>query len=184
VDISPLPHTSHTSSIQETPGKKRKRPTSKACELTATPNRMELEEKAKQKSKGKKTERPSKRKKTLKAKKKLHLNETDDEAASKKKKVDDPTAQHVCEPSDISSVTQGDYVIFVYEGELFPGEVVEKRNDEFIISSLKKSGSNWRWPKQQDIFNYSIEDVKEKIDPPIQLKRGVFRVKELEERWL
>ena len=76
----------------------------------------------------------------------------------------------------------GDYVIFEYEGKLFPGVVTGKvAKKGCSIKSMRRSGLNWKWPKVEDEMLYN-EDIKKKIKPPKQLKREIIEVEELKER--
>jgi len=45
-----------------------------------------------------------------------------------------------------------DYVIFSYEGELFPGQItaISEEKEMREIRSMVKSGFNWKWPKEDD----------------------------------
>lgn len=84
---------------------------------------------------------------------------------------------------DVERLGKGDFVIFLYEGEQFPGKVTLVKEDECEISSMQKSGQNWKWPNKVDVLFYSKKDIEKKIEPPNQLKRGVFEIQELKDRW-
>ena len=74
-----------------------------------------------------------------------------------------------------------DYAIFEYEGELFPGEVTHVEEGGCNIKSMTKSGVNWKWPTVEDEMFYENEEIKQKINPPKKLNRGVMVVNELKE---
>ena len=86
---------------------------------------------------------------------------------------------------DDTKIGVNDFVIFSYEGELFPGQVtaIDSDDEMFDIRAMVKSGFNWRWPKHDDIMFCPFTDVNSKIKPPHPRKRGVFSVPELEHRW-
>lgn len=79
--------------------------------------------------------------------------------------------------------TVDDYVIFQYEEELFPGKITSVQNDGCIIRSMTRSGLNWKCPKDTDEMLYMNEDIKQKINSPKRLKRGILEVTELRARW-
>lgn len=67
----------------------------------------------------------------------------------------------------------GCFVIFQYEGEYFPGTIIEisdngiDANKQYKITSMTMSGpSNWKWPEKTDICWYTLTDIKEVISPP------------------
>lgn len=78
----------------------------------------------------------------------------------------------------------GEYVIFKYEGEYFPGKILSLSNNEVEISAMQKSLKSWKWPDKADIGKYDWEDVIGAIEEPkIISKRGFYRIKELEYLW-
>lgn len=84
---------------------------------------------------------------------------------------------------DVGQLKSGDFVIFNYEGELFPGQVSEVKEDGCNIKSLVKSGVDWKWPKRDDLMFYPLCDISTKINCPREKKRGVFAVPELADKW-
>lgn len=76
----------------------------------------------------------------------------------------------------------GDFVLVRYEGELYPGKIIDfKEKEEVLISAMKKSASNWKWPSTPDQILYSMDEILQKIDEPIQSgRREFFKVKDLE----
>lgn len=78
----------------------------------------------------------------------------------------------------------GKYVIFTYEGELFPGQILSYDNEGAVIKAMQKSLKSWKWPEKPDILNYSWEDIVGGIAEPKQVsKRGYFTVPELNKIW-
>lgn len=77
----------------------------------------------------------------------------------------------------------GDYVIFEYEGEQFPGQVTSVQEHGCYVKSMVKSGLNWKWPKKNDEMFYMMSDIKQKIKPPKEQNRGVLVIEELKARW-
>uniref|UniRef100_A0A2A4IYF8 Uncharacterized protein n=1 Tax=Heliothis virescens TaxID=7102 RepID=A0A2A4IYF8_HELVI len=47
------------------------------------------------------------------------------------------------------------YVIFEYEGELFPGVIIKINKNGAVISSMKRSLKNWNWPLPKDELYYT-----------------------------
>lgn len=84
----------------------------------------------------------------------------------------------------IPKCKDGEYVIVVYENELFPGLVVGKDNDEILVKTMAKSGGNWKWPTRDtrdDILPYNETDIIAVINPPVSINnRGVYSVHEIE----
>lgn len=81
------------------------------------------------------------------------------------------------------NLIEGDFVLFEYEGEIFPGQVALVKDTGCEIRAMKKSGLNWKWPKEENKLFYLNKDIKEKICPPKQLNRGVLQVPQLQWKW-
>lgn len=74
----------------------------------------------------------------------------------------------------------GSFVVFSYEGELYPGEIVGFNDNEVTINAMAKSLKLWKWPTKRDEMTYPWSDVLGAIKPPKQVsKRGCFAVPEL-----
>lgn len=65
----------------------------------------------------------------------------------------------------------GDFVLVRYEGELYPGKIIDLEKEEVLISAMKKSASNWKWPSTPDQILYSMDEIVQKVDEPIQSGR-------------
>lgn len=76
----------------------------------------------------------------------------------------------------------GDYVIFTYEDNLYPGQVTFKNNEVVRIKAMERYGDTyWKWPLKLDELDYTLKDILVKIDKPIQVsRREIFIVNEIE----
>lgn len=78
----------------------------------------------------------------------------------------------------------GEYVIFSYEKQLYPGQITEVQDDGAVINAMEKSLKTWKWPQKKDELFYPWHDVVGGIDPPKQIsKRGLFSVPQLDRLW-
>ncbi|KAG8250199.1 hypothetical protein J6590_106667 [Homalodisca vitripennis] len=78
----------------------------------------------------------------------------------------------------------GEYVIFKYEGEFFPGKIVSLSEEHVEITAMKKSLKSWKWPDKADIEKYDWNDVIGAIEEPKLIsKRGFYNIKELQNLW-
>lgn len=74
-----------------------------------------------------------------------------------------------------------EFVIFSYEGELFPGQIRKINNDGADISSMQRCGLAWKWPDHVDVMSYLWSDVKATIEPiKISKSREIFKIPELD----
>jgi hypothetical protein len=79
----------------------------------------------------------------------------------------------------------GEFVVFVYEDEFFPGKILEFNDDSVKISAFQKALKMWKWPQKEDIHTYAWEDVVGHIDEPkLVSKRGLYSVPELDKVWM
>lgn len=79
-----------------------------------------------------------------------------------------------------NEVSAGDYVLVMYENQLYPGQVKEVAEHRVLISAMEKCGGNWKWPRKPDAIWYFYDDITQKIDKPCQIsKREIFKVPEL-----
>lgn len=53
----------------------------------------------------------------------------------------------------------GEYVIFLYEGRLFPAVIISRAETSAAISAMQKSGRRWNWPQKIDKLDYEWKDV-------------------------
>ena len=84
----------------------------------------------------------------------------------------------------------GMIVIVDYEGELFPGRILEFVGSEVRVSCVQKSsskGSTWKWPRMPDVTDYPYCDVKFKNvclnEVQGSSRNSTFHVAELDDVW-
>ncbi|KAJ8885453.1 hypothetical protein PR048_011650 [Dryococelus australis] len=59
-----------------------------------------------------------------------------------------------------------DYVVAQYEGEFFPGIVLDVSPRAAYVRTMVKSGpSGWKWPDEEDELWYDLDKVVEHIKP-------------------
>ena len=67
--------------------------------------------------------------------------------------------------SFLQNLMVGDNVLVRNEDHLYLGQIIEIKNDEeVLISAIKKSAQNWRWPAKPN-------EIVQKINPPAQVGR-------------
>lgn len=80
----------------------------------------------------------------------------------------------------IAGYTPEDFVIVKYEGEYFPGKILEIYPGSIKVKTMTMSGRNWKWPQRDDILTYEMNDVVAKISSPTAVNnRGVYSVDEI-----
>lgn len=79
----------------------------------------------------------------------------------------------------------GEYVVFSYEEELFPGVITHVTKTAASISAMQKCGRLWKWPQKVDLLDYNWEDVLYQINEPLKMSqtRNVYSVPELDFLW-
>lgn len=79
---------------------------------------------------------------------------------------------------------EGSYVIFIYEGEYFPGMITEISGSEMKVSSMAMSGPHhYKWPEKPDICWFNDWDIKEVINPPTLLNaRETYNIPQMK-KW-
>ena len=85
-----------------------------------------------------------------------------------------------------SIIRVDDFVVCMYEGELFPGQVtnVLAEGKGASIKVLGKCAGGWRWPNHKDEIEYPSSDSIQHINHPEPINnRGTYRIAELEDRW-
>lgn len=76
--------------------------------------------------------------------------------------------------------SKGSYVIVQYEGQFFPGIVIENVDKGLKVKSMMMSGHLWKWPEKDDILIYESSDVICKIQSPTLVSnRGFYNVPEI-----
>ena len=89
-----------------------------------------------------------------------------------------------------SSMFVGMIVIVNYEGELFPGRILEFVGSEVRVLCMQKSSSKrstWKWPRTPDVTDYPHCDVKFKNiclnEVQGSSRNSTFHVAELDDVW-
>nr|XP_049693639.1 uncharacterized protein LOC126054037 [Helicoverpa armigera] len=95
--------------------------------------------------------------------------------SKKKTKVEINT--DITEAKEKMEYPEGVFVVVQYEGEYFPGIVMENLNDNIKVKTMTMSGSYWKWPEKDDILIYDITDIMCKIESPaLMSSRGTYDV--------
>lgn len=72
----------------------------------------------------------------------------------------------------------GQWVQVTYDGETFPGEIVETLSEqpqEYRVKVMHPWGLYWRWPERDDIALYLASNVLKRIEPPLVVgSRGQY----------
>ncbi|KAK5637784.1 hypothetical protein RI129_000033 [Pyrocoelia pectoralis] len=62
----------------------------------------------------------------------------------------------------------------------FLEKLKKNMGDKFEISSLEKSGMNWKWPEREDILVYEKHEIKSSIKTPVHINsRDCYYVPEM-----
>jgi len=86
-----------------------------------------------------------------------------------------------CPVSENGKYSINDFVIFKYDETLYPGRIINTTENGAFIQSMEKSKKYYRWPVKTDEMFYSWIYIMMKINPPTLIRRGYFKVNELEE---
>ena len=100
--------------------------------------------------------------------------------------ADDWYEDHCQQLAPVASFKEGDYVMFAYEGENFPGMItfVHPKENGVRIKSMERCAGGWRWPRSDDEIDYNLGDIIKVIGFPVPVNnRGTFKVDELLENW-
>lgn len=63
---------------------------------------------------------------------------------------------------------------------MYPGLITTTDSDGAIIQSMVKTKAFYRWPEKEDKLFYKWSDILMKINPPKLVRRGYFKVEELD----
>ena len=82
-------------------------------------------------------------------------------------------------PSVVKDV--GAYVAVRYDGEYFPGMIVEVQEHGAKVKTMiraQKTGLLWKWPEKEDVLFYYWVDILRVLDPPVKFSstRATFTV--------
>lgn len=105
--------------------------------------------------------------------------------------TDTPTTSVISNTSNIprvrgtgtgeSTFKGDDFVVVNFEGQLFPGRVMEVKPEGYMVSTMERTKKNWRWPDREDTILYSKEEILYTIESPRPVgRRGIFDVKDLD----
>ena len=87
----------------------------------------------------------------------------------------------VCVSASVVAVKIGDFVVIKYDENFYPGVVTRTKKSGAEVSVMAASGTNWKWPKQEDKLFYYFCDIMMCINEPVPVgKRGIFRVAEMQ----
>lgn len=64
---------------------------------------------------------------------------------------------------------------------MYPGIITSTDSDGAIVNSMEKSRTFYKWPVREDKMFYKWTDILMKIKPPQLVRRGYFKVEELDE---
>lgn len=78
-----------------------------------------------------------------------------------------------------------EFVIFKYDGQYYPGKIIDVANVTATISSMVKCGRLWKCPERPDVLEYQWKSVQSHINKPIKTSktRNVYSVPELDFLW-
>jgi hypothetical protein len=73
----------------------------------------------------------------------------------------------------------GQFVAFLYEGNVYLGIILNFNEENCYISAMVKSLKSLKWPEKPDILEYEWSDALRGINPPkLVSKRGLFSIPE------
>lgn len=75
----------------------------------------------------------------------------------------------------------GEFVIFKYDNNFYPGKVLKAMKETATISSMQANGQLWKWPEHIDVLNYPWDAVVAHIEEPkkTSFTRNIFEVPEI-----
>lgn len=86
-----------------------------------------------------------------------------------------------CPVSNDGKYAVDDFVIVNYLKKMYPGIITSTDSDGAIVNSMEKSRTFYKWPVREDKMFYKWTDILMKIKPPQLVRRGYFKVEELDE---
>ncbi|KAK4882296.1 hypothetical protein RN001_005615 [Aquatica leii] len=94
-------------------------------------------------------------------------------------KTDQELNQNVAENKENVEYIPNIYVIVNYDGQLYPGKILEVSEESVKVTAMAGCGCLFKWPEKENILDYFDGDIICKINPPILVnKRGVYKVSE------
>lgn len=70
-----------------------------------------------------------------------------------------------------TNINVGDFIAFLYEGKVYPGQITAIDESDMQINSMVKSGKYWKWPTRKDEIWYSKDAVLRKLSNPVKFSR-------------
>lgn len=86
-----------------------------------------------------------------------------------------------CPVSNDGKYAVDDFVIVNYLKKMYPGIITSTDSDGAIVNSMEKSKTFYKWPVREDKMFFKWTDILMKIKPPQLVRRGYFKVEELNE---
>ena len=80
---------------------------------------------------------------------------------------------------------EGEFVVFTYEDELFPGQITIVKENGAYLKSMVKTLKAWKWSEIQEDNFYEWSNVLFHIKEPqkISKTRELYKVPELDFQW-
>jgi hypothetical protein len=93
--------------------------------------------------------------------------------------AEDPKPAAVC--ISPKSKKTGDFVIVDYLGVKYPGVVMVVKKTGAEVSTMTRSGANWKWPSKRDQILYKNSEIVEFISELVKIgRRGIMKVPEMD----
>jgi hypothetical protein len=74
----------------------------------------------------------------------------------------------------------GQFVVFLYEGNVYPGKITYFNEENVYISATVKSLKSCKWPEKPNILEYEWSDALGSINAPkLVSKRGFYSIPKL-----
>lgn len=86
-----------------------------------------------------------------------------------------------CPVTNDGKYAVNNFVIVNYLKTMYPGIIKSVDVDGAIVNSMEKTKAFYKWPIKEDTMFYKWSDILMKIKPPVLVRRGYFKVEELEE---
>lgn len=137
------------------------------------------------------TTQPTTKRKKIKVPAGTSYAHVDDELSDSSEAINDNNndnneSSSVCDVDDCPVTSDGKYavnnfVIVNYLKNMYPGIIKSVDVDGAIVSSMEKTKAFYKWPNKEDTMFYKWSDILMKIKPPVLVRRGYFKVEELDE---
>lgn len=102
------------------------------------------------------------------------------ESINTKRHENDLSTKHSEEETQLENIKTQKYIIVQYENRYYPGTITEENSSSVLVSTMERSGTDWKWPVQKDEIWYFKTDIMEEIDSPVKKNsRGVYTIHEM-----